>query len=225
MRGMQQAELRRRLSYQSRVVTAPGVAIADPAGDDWLSDIGDVDWVDTFEQLPARPASANDARVIPRADGWPAPGDPRAAVVQRRRLLAVLALVVVVGLAIAVPLLVFRGGGANQAQQTVPSTSTTPPATRTTPATPTPTTTTPLTVKLPASGTLRIGVDSPAEVAGLQKALAKLGFTPGPADGVFGTSTQGAVVAFQRSKGLGDDGIVGAKTASALNAALAAQAG
>jgi peptidoglycan hydrolase-like protein with peptidoglycan-binding domain len=39
---------------------------------------------------------------------------------------------------------------------------------------------------------------------------------PAPADGVFSGSTDSAVRAFQRSKGLGDDGIVGPQTWSAL---------
>ncbi len=43
------------------------------------------------------------------------------------------------------------------------------------------------------------------------------------ADGIYGTLTQQAVSAFQQENGLTVDGIVGAQTAAALNAALAAK--
>jgi len=56
---------------------------------------------------------------------------------------------------------------------------------------------------------------------GIQRALAQLGYPPGPVDGIPGPLTRGAVVAFQRSKGLEVDGIVGPLTRAALAAALA----
>jgi peptidoglycan hydrolase-like protein with peptidoglycan-binding domain len=55
------------------------------------------------------------------------------------------------------------------------------------------------------------------EVKQLQKRLQQLGFNPGPIDGVFGTGTKAAVVAFQKSKGLYADGIVGDKTWTTIN--------
>jgi peptidoglycan hydrolase-like protein with peptidoglycan-binding domain len=55
----------------------------------------------------------------------------------------------------------------------------------------------------------------------LQKALTKLGYTPGTADGKFGSATTQAVIAFQKAKGLPEDGVAGAKTLAAVNAALA----
>jgi hypothetical protein len=57
--------------------------------------------------------------------------------------------------------------------------------------------------------TLKMGDDG-SDVALLQK---KLGLTP---DGDFGPATKAAVVAFQQKNGLGNDGIVGAKTRQAL---------
>lgn len=51
----------------------------------------------------------------------------------------------------------------------------------------------------------------------LQERLQQLGFKPGIADGDFGPATKAAVMAFQRSKGLITDGIVGQITWAALN--------
>ncbi len=55
-----------------------------------------------------------------------------------------------------------------------------------------------------------------AQVTRLQKRLAELGFPPGEIDGVFGPATEAAVISFQRSKGLVDDGIAGPRTLAAL---------
>lgn len=54
------------------------------------------------------------------------------------------------------------------------------------------------------------------DVVRLQKRLAKKGFDPGDADGIFGDNTRGAVVNFQKSMKLLDDGIVGVQTRKAL---------
>lgn len=50
----------------------------------------------------------------------------------------------------------------------------------------------------------------------VQKRLAELGFDPGPADGVRGRKTINAIKAFQKSKRLVADGIVGPKTIAKL---------
>ncbi|MEL1135225.1 peptidoglycan-binding protein [Desulfitobacterium sp. THU1] len=63
--------------------------------------------------------------------------------------------------------------------------------------------------------TLRMGSRGPA-VRELQTLLTSQGFSPGPIDGIFGSKTQAAVIAFQKSKGLVQDGIVGIKTWTAL---------
>jgi len=57
----------------------------------------------------------------------------------------------------------------------------------------------------------QIGSNGP-EVVEIQSRLAELGITPGPMDGVFGGSTEAAVRAFQKSKGLLVDGRVGPVT-------------
>ncbi len=54
------------------------------------------------------------------------------------------------------------------------------------------------------------------EVTQIQERLAELGYNPGKADGIFGTQTKNAVIAFQRDYGLSDDGIAGPKTLEAL---------
>lgn len=58
---------------------------------------------------------------------------------------------------------------------------------------------------------------SGAEVSRLQERLKELGFNPGKIDGEFGTGTEAAVIAFQRSEGLLADGVVGTNTLRALS--------
>lgn len=53
-------------------------------------------------------------------------------------------------------------------------------------------------------------------VAALQHALHEHGFDPGPADGIFGPLTLGAVLSFQKYQNLWVDGLVGPRTQAAL---------
>jgi hypothetical protein len=53
-------------------------------------------------------------------------------------------------------------------------------------------------------------------VSKLQIRLRELGFLKDAPDGIFGRDTKLAVIAFQKSKGLGADGVVGSKTWAAL---------
>lgn len=69
-----------------------------------------------------------------------------------------------------------------------------------------------------ASTTLRVGARG-AAVLELQRRLAAAGFDPGPKDGVFGDGTHRAVVRFQASRNLEQDGIAGSRTVSALRGA------
>jgi peptidoglycan L-alanyl-D-glutamate endopeptidase CwlK len=64
--------------------------------------------------------------------------------------------------------------------------------------------------------TLREGSRGP-DVQLLQRRLTEKGFKPGEIDGIFGAGTEAAVLAFQRSKGILADGIVGRETAAALD--------
>lgn len=59
--------------------------------------------------------------------------------------------------------------------------------------------------------------DTGTYVAKLQRMLNERGYECGAADGIFGKKTIEAVVAFQQSKGLSADGIVGRMTWAALN--------
>ncbi len=66
-----------------------------------------------------------------------------------------------------------------------------------------------------AQAAIRRG-NSGADVRQVQVALINNGLNPGAIDGVFGNSTESAVIQFQKSKGLYPDGIVGPSTAAAL---------
>ncbi len=149
-------------------------------------------------------------------EGEPAPaGSPRgdASLYARRRA----ALAIGVGV-LAIVLLVaglaagglFSGGDENQAAATTtaPTTTATTTSTQTTaPALPAP------------NATLKPG-DEGAQVKVLQRALASLGYAPGPIDGTYGPATKQAVTEFQSASGLTADGIVGPKTLAALRQAL-----
>jgi len=70
--------------------------------------------------------------------------------------------------------------------------------------------------------TLKRGSSGP-DILTLQSTLQQLGFDPHGIDGIFGAGTEAAVIAFQTSKGLTPDGVVGPNTIAALqaNAAVA----
>jgi putative peptidoglycan binding protein len=97
------------------------------------------------------------------------------------------------------------------------------PATAPTAGAPTTATTTPVTQTQPAlaapAATLKPG-DQGAAVKVLQRALARLGYSPGRIDGQYGPSTVDAVTRFQRAGGLTADGILGSNTLRALARAL-----
>ena len=54
------------------------------------------------------------------------------------------------------------------------------------------------------------------EVLDIQSALKSFGYYTGRVDGIYGTATKNAVIAFQRDNGLTADGIVGTATMNAL---------
>ncbi len=59
--------------------------------------------------------------------------------------------------------------------------------------------------------------DRGSKVKTLQIRLKKMGFNPGPIDGIFGMKTTGAVKEFQKSKGIKANGIVNQKTWEAFS--------
>jgi hypothetical protein len=220
--------------------------------DDWLGDISDEDWSENPTERAERrratgayqelPVPEGDPRRDPTADRSPpaapvATAEAHRAVIERRRLVAGLALLLILGLAVVIPVLLLRGGAEETAAPVTGSTTTTSTPTETSPSsapttpatspsitTPTTTPTTPgaSTFTLPEGTKLRRGEGDPAVVEELQQALSSAGYDPGPADGTFGRRTEAAVIAFQQANGLSADGVVGPETASALNGAVAA---
>lgn len=71
---------------------------------------------------------------------------------------------------------------------------------------------------VPNNTVFKMGANGPA-VKHFQQALATIGY-PLHGTGYFGTSTDTAVSAFQKRAGLAADGVIGIKTAAALDAAL-----
>jgi g-D-glutamyl-meso-diaminopimelate peptidase len=58
---------------------------------------------------------------------------------------------------------------------------------------------------------LRLG-DRGSDVMEIQSLLKKIGYDPGPIDGIFGRRTQQAIIQFQKDNGLTADGIIGPNT-------------
>ena len=54
------------------------------------------------------------------------------------------------------------------------------------------------------------------EVSDIQSVLKQKGYYTGAIDGIYGTATRNAVIAFQKDNGLSADGVVGSKTLTAL---------
>jgi hypothetical protein len=222
--------------------------------DDWLGDVSDDDWSETAtKRAERRRASPADQELpSPEDDGWSPDGvesreraaDPadrpvgaaeaHRAVIERRRLVAGLVVVLVLAGAVVIAVLVVRGEGQAPVARVPASTSTTPSPDETRPSAattePSPSTTTPSatpstddasTYTLPEGTKLQRGEGDPALIEELQQALSTAGYDPGPVDGTFGPLTEAAVVAFQEANGLSVDGRVGPETASALDSAVA----
>jgi Putative peptidoglycan binding domain/N-acetylmuramoyl-L-alanine amidase len=68
---------------------------------------------------------------------------------------------------------------------------------------------------IPIDSDLELGSTGPSVIQ-LQQRLLSKGFSPGAIDGIFGDNTKQAVIQFQRSTGLKDDGIVGPSTLASL---------
>jgi hypothetical protein len=208
----------------------------DASGDDWSW--GDIDW----SEEPAQPSSGPDVAetkagqrvgLIPGRGGdaaEPSALTGRLAAIRRRRIAALAVLCLLFACALIIPLVVFGGGSNKAAEQTTALTTpvrTTTAARTTTQERPATTTTASsassektLRIALPEGSSLHRG-DRGGAVTALQKGLAALGFATGEPDGVFGATTEAAVVDFQQSNNLRPDGVVGSDTVRLLNAALA----
>ncbi len=173
------------------------------------------DWFSTPYQEPGetREVMWEDEVEEPYEAAAPGLGQRQALVV-----LAVLAIVVVV----AVAILVVKAVGGSDGTTVTPPASTVPTTApvATTPTTSTPAVTTPTSTRVPTDAKLLAGSKGPA-VTALQQALNELGYDAGAADGSFGPTTTAAVTAFQKAEGLVEDGIAGANTLAAINAAVA----
>jgi hypothetical protein len=188
--------------------------------DDWFAEPAPVgrredDWP-TAPRSVERPPLGTQERAQP--DNWLAPGDLEPPGRRRgrgrddRRFLAAaaaaLAVALLIGLAAAG---VFSGGGSPS-----PTTSRSATTRQSSPST------TPARSSVPAPATTLAPGDTGTTVKTLQRALAALGFSPGAADGDYGSATKKAVADFQRANGLTADGVFGPKTLAALKQALAA---
>ena len=215
--------------------------------DDWLGDISDEDWTENATRraerrratlaYQERPAREGDRRRDPSAVRPPraapvAADEAYRVVIKRRRLVAGLVVVGVLGLAVVIPVLLLRGGAEAPVTAVPETTITTPEPREPSPssAPTTPSTNAPATAQsspsasgftLPEGTKLRLGEGDPAVIKGLQQALVTAGYDPGPVDGTFGRRAEAAVVAFQQANGLSVDGDVGPETASALNSVVA----
>ena len=118
---------------------------------------------------------------------------------------------------------VHTGAPSTIAPTTVATTTSTSSTTSTTRPRPTTTTVRPTTttsvVTAPVGTALREGQSGP-EVADLQRRLVSLGYWLGSVDGVFGSSTTHAVVAFQKASSLRRDGVAGQATLDRLATAV-----
>jgi hypothetical protein len=192
--------------------------------DDWFGD------VDPVAPASSRATSAPEALAFEHqgpgaADDWldgeraaTRPEGPAGFTVKLRTLLAAAAIVVV--------LIVLAGlelGGAFSGSGKHPATNPTTATTITTTQTPT---TTPIAPARPAAralsaptSTLKPGAQG-AQVKLLQRALKRLGYSAGVVDGVYGPSTQAALVRFQKASALATDGVLGPKTLQAIKRAL-----
>jgi hypothetical protein len=179
------------------------------------------DWFDEPEPVPPRGSGRASEQIDPDAqtreqtatpaDDWLAPQPPtrkrRSAPIANRRVpiaLGIAVALLLVGLALGG---IFSSSGNKKAN--TPLTRQTTSTTTQTPA---------QTVALPAA-TLKLG-DHGNAVKELQRALRSLGFTAGTIDGVFGASTERALIAFQTAHHIGPDGVLGPATRAALLNAL-----
>ncbi|MGZ4400892.1 MAG: peptidoglycan-binding domain-containing protein [Gaiellaceae bacterium] len=164
------------------------------------------------------------------AEAWPRPRSPegddwlsvegsvprtsrveRLGTLSRARQIALGAGALVVLLLVLWGVGVFSGGGSSP-PNLAPTTTQSPPTT----------TPSPPRASIPAPARTLAPGSSGAQVKRLQRALARLGYSPGHADGSYGPATIKALKRFQRKNGLQADGVLGPKTLRELKRLLVA---
>jgi hypothetical protein len=150
------------------------------------------------------------------------PGVLTPATIRRRRTAAIIGLAAFL-IFVAVIIAVLAGGDGGGDDDGGAAEPQSPPAVVTPPETAPPPPVEPATPQPPTfeEGTVLRPGDSGESVTLLQEALAQLGYDVEP-DGEYGPATEEAVAAFQRDQELADDGVAGAETIAALEAALGA---
>ena len=186
-----------------------GSAPSDPESDDWFD-----------EPRPRSSRAPGSSAEGASADDWI--GGSETAPARRRpvdaRSLATRPVVIAGAAGALVLLLIGLAVSGVFSEEAGNTPAPTPTTTATTASTPTQPTATPAPIGPPAT-TLKPGAKG-AEVKTLQRALASLGYSPGPVDGQYGPGTQKAVASFQKASRLTADGVLGPKTLAALAKAL-----
>jgi Putative peptidoglycan binding domain len=183
------------------------------------------DWFDEPEPPTETQSGANRGVYEDADEVWVLPEDEESGSHPQRELviggrhltMTQVAIIALSVLAVILAILAATGVFSNGKAAVPPVTTENPPPPAKT-TTSTPTNTTP-TVQAPTQVPLKLG-DTGQPVKDLQKALAKVGFSPGTPDGDFGPATQVEVEKFQVAKGLPEDGIYGPGTRTALQNAL-----
>ena len=166
-------------------------------------------WFDEPERPIARGPRPNEPRA--RADVAPAPPGLLGALSEPRlAAAAVVAIVVLFVLGLALTGVFDSATPRRAATTAVPMHPRTTTAASTAPQ--------PSSTAVP-SGPLKPG-DQGSEVKLLQRALARLGYSPGAVDGNYGVATQHAITRFQSFSKLIPDGVLGPQTLLALRSSL-----
>jgi hypothetical protein len=182
------------------------------------------DWFDEPQPLTETQSAARGGYDDEVEEVWVLPEDElardrgrREIVIGGRTLTTTQAAIIAASVLAVLFAILAAAGVFNGSKAAAPPVTTPPPPRTVTVTTPTSTPTAPSTGA--PQQTLSPGATG-SQVKVLQRALTALGFSPGKADGDYGTSTQTAVEQFQAAHNLAQDGVVGTQTLNALQKAL-----
>jgi Putative peptidoglycan binding domain len=188
----------------------------DPGYDDWFDEPEPPTETQSGANRGVYDDDAEEVWVLPDDESARSGGGREIVIGNRTLTLTQLAIIAGSVLAVIFAILaatgVFNGGKAAAPRVTPPPKKISTTAPTTTAASTTP------TVEAPSQN-LSLG-DTGSQVKILQRALIKLGFLSGQADGDYGPATMIAVEKFQVAQGIGEDGKVGPETLNALQKAL-----